>query len=219
MPSANLSLTNRRFFFTCLLITWVLSALYLVGVGKEEAFTALHPGGATVADGVMKIITHVGDGLFSVAVVIIMLLRRQWVSASLLALAYSISGLAAQLLKHLTSLPRPLGYFRQKNIDIYTLPDVDVHLANSFPSGHAASVFALVTSLAIIFRVKWLTIPLLLLAWVVAYSRVYLAQHFAEDIWIGSLLGVSGALLARWIVLYWLARYPRFRNTPLIPHD
>ena len=218
MTQSGFSLSNRRWYFTILLFSWVVAAWYLVGAGKQESFLSLHPTGPTSFDGFMRNITHLGDGLFTVAVIIILLLRRQWVSASMVSIAYSTSGLLAQALKHMLGLPRPAAYFADRGIPIFTMPDLSVHLANSFPSGHATSAFALATCLAIIFRVKWLALPLLLLAWLVAYTRVYLGQHFPEDIWFGSLLGVGGALLARWIVLLLAGKYPNFRNYRFIPH-
>lgn len=216
MPT-NFSLSTLRWYFTGLLATWVMFALYLSGSNKADSFLTLHPDSTTGLDGLMVYGTHLGDGLFTILILLIFLLRKQWATATLVALAYSISGLGTQLLKHLTALPRPLAFFQHQGVDIFVLPEVTVHMANSFPSGHAASAFALATSLVIHTRHKWLGIPLLVIAWMVAYSRVYLGQHFPEDILAGSLLGTGSALLARWLVLYLMARYPKLRNTILIP--
>ncbi|MEJ7660925.1 MAG: phosphatase PAP2 family protein [Hymenobacter sp.] len=49
----------------------------------------------------------------------------------------------------------------------------------------------------------------LLLAALAAYSRVYLAQHFVEDVFAGSILGTGLTLaLLAWLVPY-LDRHPR----------
>jgi membrane-associated phospholipid phosphatase len=74
------------------------------------------------------------------------------------------------------------------------LPDVveGVHLRtamNSFPSGHTSAAFALFACMALISPRKWA--PLwITAAWAVAYSRIYLSQHFLEDILLGSIIGV-----------------------------
>ena len=61
----------------------------------------------------------------------------------------------------------------------------------SFPSGHTMSAFALWTSMAIFFRKNdiW-AFSFLIVAILVGVSRVYLVQHFPEDVLLGSFLGV-----------------------------
>jgi membrane-associated phospholipid phosphatase len=61
-------------------------------------------------------------------------------------------------------------------------------IGSSFPSGHAASVFAVFTSLLLFARHPWLflyIIPIL-----VAASRVALGVHTPMDVIVGSALGV-----------------------------
>lgn len=99
--------------------------------------------------------------------------------------------------KAIFSTPRPLLYFE------YQLPELFGQLnlmddfqynagSNSFPSGHTLSAFALYGFLAFSARNKKLMTPLLLsLAVLVALSRVYLLQHFLQDVLMGSVLGVA----------------------------
>jgi membrane-associated phospholipid phosphatase len=73
---------------------------------------------------------------------------------------------------------------------------VSVPASTSFPSGHAATAFAAATAVGMLhprFRA-----PLLVLAGMVALSRVYLGVHFWSDVLVGSLLGVAiGLVVAR----------------------
>lgn len=65
----------------------------------------------------------------------------------------------------------------------------------SFPSGHAGSSFAAATAVFLTNR-KWGTAALAL-AFLIAFSRIYLSVHYATDLAAGALLGVGCAFLAR----------------------
>lgn len=69
----------------------------------------------------------------------------------------------------------------------------------SFPSGHAATSFFAALFLGLSFR-RFL-IPLIILASIISFSRVYLGYHYPLDI-LGGLLegGIIGFLLWRWRV-------------------
>lgn len=80
----------------------------------------------------------------------------------------------------------------------------------SFPSGHATSAFAAAVAVALIY--PRLGRPLLVLAAVVAVSRVYLGVHYVLDVAAGALLGVAIGIAAAWAVKA-VARSPRLRVT------
>lgn len=65
----------------------------------------------------------------------------------------------------------------------------------SFPSGHSAAVFALAVSM---FGVSPLLVPpMLVVAGLVAYARMYLGVHYPLDVGVGSLIGlVTGSVVA-----------------------
>ena len=65
----------------------------------------------------------------------------------------------------------------------------------SFPSGHAMSAFAVAAAIALLApRLRW---PVLALAAVIGFSRVYLGVHFWLDGLAGAALGMAtGALIA-----------------------
>lgn len=80
----------------------------------------------------------------------------------------------------------------------------------SFPSGHAATAFAAAVAIALIY--PRLGRPLLVLAAVVALSRVYLGVHYVLDVAVGTLLGIAVGIAAAWVVTA-VARSPRERAT------
>ncbi len=68
-------------------------------------------------------------------------------------------------------------------------------ITSSFPSGHATAGFTAAMLLSRRRRAPWL-----LLATVVASSRVYVRLHFASDVVGGAVMGlVLGGLLRRWV--------------------
>lgn len=77
-----------------------------------------------------------------------------------------------------------------------------------FFSGHATNFFALATFTSLIFRRKAYSILVFLLAFTVAYSRIYLGKHFISDVVVGIFVG----LLSGWLffTLYRLSRRKLF---------
>lgn len=72
----------------------------------------------------------------------------------------------------------------------------------SFPSGHTAASFAAVTALGLK-KTKW-WIPALVLALLIAFSRLYLYVHYPSDVLAGVVIGVlagfAGKFIADWII-------------------
>ncbi|MEA2179929.1 MAG: undecaprenyl-diphosphatase [Solirubrobacteraceae bacterium] len=59
----------------------------------------------------------------------------------------------------------------------------------SFPSGHAMSAFAVASAIAVLSpRLRW---PVLAVAALIAFSRVYLGVHFWLDVLAGAVLGIA----------------------------
>jgi undecaprenyl-diphosphatase len=107
----------------------------------------------------------------------------------LVALAATASFLVASWLNHvikgLVDRSRP-----PDAMGLHAL--VGVPGSPSFPSGHAMTAFA--TAGAIALLVPRLRVPVLALASVIAFSRVYLGVHFWLDVLVGAALGLLVAL-------------------------
>ena len=81
----------------------------------------------------------------------------------------------------------------------------------SFPSGHAMTAFAVAAAIALLApRLRW---PMLGLAAVIGFSRVYLGVHFWLDVLVGTALGVAIGLSVAWSVRGCAARYARAGST------
>ncbi len=105
-------------------------------------------------------------------------------------------------IKQWVSAPRPSLFFHTNFPDVilHQVDGVTLHQIYSFPSGHTATVFSLMLGLTLLFQKKsWLSVCFFVLAVLTAYSRIYLSQHFAEDVLLGSFIGVVMTLVAYWL--------------------
>ena len=107
--------------------------------------------------------------------------------------ANAVSHLAVQVLKRTVARARPCDA-DGRSVALIDLPD-----PFSFPSGHAAAAFAVASVIALAHP---LAAPaVLLLAVLVAASRVQLRVHRPVDVVAGALLGLTGTALAARLLL------------------
>ena len=150
-----------------------------------------------------KYFTHVGDGItVAVLIVIFSLFRyRQYFAYLSLGLTtFAISGLFTQFLKRVifASYPRPIKVFGEE--ELILIQGVKLHGSFSFPSGHSTASFALFIFLAYVFRkTRYAQVLCAFAAILAAFSRVYLSQHFTEDIIAGGIIGISTFFLMEWL--------------------
>lgn len=69
----------------------------------------------------------------------------------------------------------------------------------SFPSGHTASSFSVVTVVVLCRCPAYVTIPILLVATLIGFSRVYLRVHYLTDVVVGMLLGIVCGAVSVWL--------------------
>jgi len=69
----------------------------------------------------------------------------------------------------------------------------------SFPSGHTASAFLVMTLVSSFFQVPTLRIGLFIWASMVGIARVYLGVHYPSDVLAGAFLGVITAVIGMWL--------------------
>ena len=99
------------------------------------------------------------------------------------------------LLKAFFAHPRPKLWFESLGETLTFVPDIYVNVGlTSFPSGHTFSGFAIFGYLALCSSKWWLKTLFASFAIITGLSRVYLAQHFLEDIVFGGFLGTALAV-------------------------
>jgi membrane-associated phospholipid phosphatase len=141
-------------------------------------------------------VTLLGEWHIFVISGIILLLYRLYY-AILLTLTGVIHFFIVQFLKIIVfDASRPALKFQESLTSFNLIEGIDLHTYYSMPSGHSASAFALATILILLTKNKLLQVIYMLLAILVAISRVYLFQHFMVDTLVGSIIGifVSGTI-------------------------
>ncbi len=180
--------SNRLFFI--LFICWIsILSIILFGYHKEDSFIFTNSKHHLFFDYFFSIITYYGDGWFLIICGLLCFFLRSKKIGSAIIFTYIGSGLVCSLLKRLFSHPRP-AFFLGDQVEFHKISWISLAYHNAFPSGHTTSAFAFATCIALFSEDKRLAIPALILACLTGYSRVYLGQHFWDDVWFGSIIGL-----------------------------
>lgn len=150
---------------------------------------------STFSDRFFTFVTYGGDGKIFIPLILILLFVR--FSYALVAIsAWAGHGILCSVLKRLVfpNMLRPTGTI--DNDLLYFVPGVDVHANYSFPSGHTATAFCFAIILALLLRRRSVFFIVVAFAMLVAYSRVYLLQHFLIDVVGGAFIGTVVAMTA-----------------------
>lgn len=161
-------------------------------------------------DAVMPVVTRLGDaGLFWIAIAVILLLIPKYRKVGL---GMGIAMLMGVLVCNVTMKPligriRPYDYQQQffgKVIPLLIERQNDF----AFPSGHTLASFEAATVLTI--HSKKAGIPALILASLIAFSRLYLYVHYPTDVLFSIAMGIAfgflGVFLANQCACLYAAR-------------
>ncbi|MFB6458007.1 phosphatase PAP2 family protein [Chitinophaga sp. Hz27] len=166
---------------------------------REDIYFYVNGLHTAVGDWFFPKITQLGSTVGAVALVAILFFinKRQ---SFVMATAFVFTAVVNFAFKFIVAFPRPHRYFEQQLLggttdprlhNIYYVPGIDV-LDNfrSFPSGHTVCAFTAATVLSYYCRNKVWTILFFVLALLTGYSRMYMSQHFFEDVTAGSFVGI-----------------------------
>jgi membrane-associated phospholipid phosphatase len=194
-------LSSHKQYFIGFLLILIITAIPQLLFSQNALFLKVNQLNTGALDAIFFYLTYFGDGITFVVIIIVLLFYSYSKALSGLVIFLSTS-LFAQLLKNLFFADhyRPFKYLSEQN-DLYVPEGVSTLVNNSLPSGHTVTAFALATFLVLAYPKKNIWLPLLLMAWFIAYSRIYLTHHFPIDVWLGSVIGTLGTLLVFW----WLA--------------
>ena len=212
-------------FLVPTLVLALVLGITLLLTPKAELHLALCQPHTHFLDTIVPIFTDLVDWLPYLCVVLLLFYRAGW--ATFLASNLLLSTLIVQPIKHLVNAPRPLTWFAENMPDI-SLPLVEGVRMNhwlSFPSGHTTTFFVLFFSLSIILcaeNIKGkniLSFICFLCASFGAYTRIYLSQHFALDIFAGILIAVCSTLVLYFFLVkktknthFWAWRVQKLRK-------
>ena len=150
-------------------------------------------------DAIMPVITALGDaGIFWMAIAAALLLSRK---TRRVGVGMGIAMLTGLLLCNATLKPlcqRPRPYDYQYDVFGKLIPLIIERQHDfSFPSGHTIASFEAAGVIALNNK-KW-GIGALVLACLIAFSRLYLYVHYPTDVLVSIVLGLTLALLGNWL--------------------
>ncbi len=196
-------LRTKTFSLTYFILL-IISAIILFLYPRVQIHIFINKLNSPSLDFFFKYLTYLGSGwaLVLALTILAIIYKRQAGGLLLSALVFNFF---VQLIKHTAHQVRPVKYFELfvPDYHLHLIEGVHIHLYNSFPSGHSATAFAILFFLAFLSNKKWVQLLYLLLAVLIAYSRMYLSQHFLIDIVVGSLIGYLSSYIGAW----WTIKY------------
>jgi membrane-associated phospholipid phosphatase len=185
-------------------IGMTLLALATATWGYEKSFLVLNGAHFALGDAIFPHLTHLGDGVVLTSLLMLALWRQRPDAASAALIAVVVSAVAVNFLKFAVfdQWRRPMGTFSPENVRMLNrLPEYYF----SFPSGHSATAGAGFTMLAFAvpkYGTLWGT-----LAFLTAYSRIYVGSHFPADVLAGFGLGAACSVAAERFIVPRLDKY------------
>jgi membrane-associated phospholipid phosphatase len=193
-------------FLLAVLISIAIALLalgFLLLFGKVDSFVVINSNYNDFSDAFFQYLTILGDGMIFIPLVLYCIVRnRKFLLPAIVAII--ISTILVHFLKRIV-LPdelRPVS-LEVHQIFVHKVDGVSIHRLHSFPSGHTATAFTAALLIAGMFKSKRWAFILPLIAALIGYSRVYLAQHFVSDVFAGIVIGTISAWSA--ILTYGIA--------------
>lgn len=213
MRSFILLLRKARFFLVPLGIFLLLSGTFLLLYKKEVIHLYINQFHSSFGDKLMPFVTLLGDGwTITIFCLLVFAYDRRFGFYTGIA-CLGASGIT-QALKHTIFYGegRPAWVFRD-NHNLRFVPGVEMNYFDTFPSGHTTVSFAFFFCLAFLVKNNWLRFACFFIALIIGYSRIYLSQHFLNDVFGGSIVGTLTSLLVLTLVVH----FGGMKKSPLAP--
>lgn len=183
-------LHQNKYYYCTILIFLILGAGILFSYHKSEVSLWINNYYSVFFDKSFLFFNEMGEIRFSIVTVFFLLMFKDWRWALKAATCFVSVMVITQFMKHIIfpDSIRPILYFENGAL---RLVDGVVQLENnSFPSGHTSASFAIATFLALLKSGRSWNFIFALLAFLVAYGRIYMSQHFITDVYAGMIIGV-----------------------------
>lgn len=187
-------LRQSRLFILPYLIIIITCIIIKLTFSRDEIYFEVNEHHYPWADLIFPYVTDLGTQWMLIPIAIYFLLTN-YRKLLLFVTSFAITGILVQIVKNIYHSPRPKVYFAAQLSHIYFIKGVTILTSNSFPSGHTVTAFSAATVLAYLTVNKRWSFIFLLVAILVAYSRMYMSEHFFEDVTAGSIISVMATLM------------------------
>lgn len=196
----NRIIKEQQNYLLALLLLLGIATVLLVNLEKGDELKLFAQNRSALSNTFFIFCNYLGEAYIYVIISVIFLLGKKWAKGILVVLTGFTAMAFSQLFKNYFGHERPLIYFKEtlKKPEMLTpVPGVElVHsYTSSFPSGHTTAAFALFGLLAFFTPKSTQKTIWLIPACLAAASRIYLGQHFLEDVIAGALLGSLVAIV------------------------
>jgi membrane-associated phospholipid phosphatase len=195
MQALKSSIKHALFFLVPYAVFLICAETILFINSKADIHLSINQHYSAFADFIMPYVTLAADGV-TVTILILLLIgwNRKfgfWTGISVL-----VATAITQILKNtiFSGEPRPKLFFMNNPHPLRFVPHVENYFYNSFPSGHTTAAFAFYFCLVFAVKNNYLKAALFLFALLIGYSRIYLSQHFLNDVFFGSMIGTFSSL-------------------------
>ena len=176
---------------------FVAGGLLLVSTTHGDLVLWLNERHSPFMDLFFKFWTFLGDGLLlGIVALIYLFINYHKFFTFLIAIVFQT--IFVHIFKQwlFAGEPRPKLFFQDQVDTLNFVEGVTVRSYDAFPSGHTASGFTLAFFLMLVIKHTGLRVTLFIAALLVGVSRMYILQHFARDVYFGSLFGILSVILA-----------------------
>ena len=187
-------LKSEKYFLIPFVAVWTFGLVLWAITDKIGFHLVLNAFHTPILDTFFKYFTYVGAWV-PCAVAVVLLIFRKWKIASIILVGQLVATLITTPLKHIIRAKRPSAILSDLGINFPIVEGVDLHSTLSFPSGHTSEAFAFCFAVALFCPRWWQKLLCLFVAVLCGYSRIYLSQHFLEDVLAGSMVGVVSILV------------------------
>ncbi|GJM35758.1 MAG: hypothetical protein DHS20C18_47590 [Saprospiraceae bacterium] len=203
-------LRENRLFLLLVFAFAVLGSILLLFIEQGDVIYFFSDHRTQLGNYIFRYGTKLGEEIsyFIILIILLFVGYRHALAVPFLGLTVTVVSFLAKLV---FAHDRPSLYFRKQGVfeTITTIDGVVLNGgANSFPSGHTMSAFALYAFLAFCLPFKkGVALLTFTIALVVGISRIYLVQHFFEDVYLGAIIGTLIAM-AWYFLQFRLFPYP-----------